>query len=197
VDHYVTWKDVDFLRKYCLSIHAFGLGFIQIKLSFGPRLHLYTEQVRQTQEPEDVHDHRYGFLSTVIQGRLINELWAVVPDPNGEFELTQVTCKPGEAGEPEFLSTCRLQRIAKHAVLPGPTYEGCYEMDRDSFHRVTADEGTITLLTRDKPSKEFARVARRKGSPAVCPFSANVFSEDELWEIYERSVSRGESYANL
>lgn len=192
----VLFRDVEFLRQHCYDIHAFGLGFIQIKLDYGPRVHLYTRRVSQTTEPEDVHDHRYGFTSTVIQGRLVNELWNVIQDPLGEFELTQVTCKPGVEGTPEPLFNCRLERIAKHVVLPGPAYEGRYKMERDTFHRVAADEGTITLLTRDKPTKEFASVARRRDASAVCPFSANTFTVGELWSIYEKAVG-GDPSANI
>lgn len=186
-------SDVSYLREACYAIHAFGLGFIQIKLTPEYRIHLYSNAVRQTTEPEDVHDHRYGFTSTVMQGSITNDLFHVTSDVNGEFNLSEVTCKPGAAGEGRALFDCSLSHVASFTLGTGCRYT----LAANAFHRVSAADGTITFLHREPPSKEVARVARRKTQELVCPFSANTFSEDELWAIYERSVSKDVFYANV
>lgn len=179
------FRDVAQLRSACYEIHAFGLGFIQIKLTPSSRFHLYTREVKQTTEPEDVHDHRYGFMSTVLQGSLQNTLWSVSEDPQGEFLVSGVTCKKGESGEQRPLFACRLDKLAQFTLGPG----GVYSLERDAFHQVEAlQEGTITWLRRELPTKDLARVARRKDSSPVCPFSANTWTDDELWNIYEKAV---------
>jgi hypothetical protein len=180
------FRDVDDLRSVCYAIHAFGLGFIQIKLTPECRIHLYIHEVRQTTEPEDVHDHRYGFTSTILRGGLTNDVFHVTPDVRGEFSLSEVTCKPGSAEADRKLFDCSLTHVGSFMIGAG----NLYTLAADTFHRVSAQDGTITMLHREQPTKEFARVAKRKEQGMVCPFSANVFSEDELWEIYEQSVSR-------
>lgn len=190
-DHMPTqlpeFRDVEYLRKTRVAIHAFGLGFIIIKLTPTLRIHLYSNAVRQTTGPEDVPDHRYGFTSTVMRGRITNDIFHVVPAVSGDFSLSEVTCKPESSGDGVQLFDCDLIHVNSFTLTAG-----CgYTLAADTFHRVAAQDGTVTLLNRDPPSKEVARVARRRSQvETVCPFSANTFSEEELWGIYERAVSQ-------
>ena len=182
----MDFRNVEAIRQQCYEIHAFGLGFIQIKLTPQSRLHLYTSAVRVTTEPEDVHDHRYGFTSTILQGAITNDIFHV--DPGGkDFTISEVTCKPGESGEDRPLFNCGVTYLGSFTMTEG----SIYTLAADTYHRVHALEGTVTFLRRDDPFKEFARVARQKDQALVCPFSANVFSEDELWSIYEKAVRGG------
>lgn len=173
------------MRENCQEIHAFGLGFIQIKLGLSTRVHLYTDKVKQTTEPEEVHDHRYGFTSDVLMGSLTNELYHVNKDPEGNFTLREVTCKKGVEGESEPLYHCELKSLGKFIQKAGSSYA----LQADTFHRVSASEGTLTFLTRDPPPyPEHARVVGKRDRPLVCPFSANTFTVEELWGIYEGIV---------
>lgn len=182
------FQNIFYLRRTCYEIHAFGLGFIQIKLTPETRLHLYTNKVRQTTEPEDIHDHRYGFHSKVLKGHLTNFIYPMQVDPEGAFSAAKVTCKKDAPGDGEELFRCSLGDEAIFFMEPGSSYT----LGPDTFHRVRGAEGTLTYLTRNPPPyKEFARVIRRiSDKPLMCPFSANTFSVDELWDIYEESVCR-------
>lgn len=180
----IEFRDTKFLRKNHTAIHAFGLGFIQIKLTQNHRIHLYSSTIRQTQELEEIHDHRYDFTSTILQGQLTNSTFFVTPNVNGNFSLSEVTCKPGLNGK----HLCDCDVTSEESSLLTTGYQ--YELLAGTFHRVSATDGTITFLTKSTPNKEFARVVHSKGQTLVCPFSANVFSENELWEIYESAISK-------
>ena len=87
-----TVKDIDLetLRRNHVRLYYFGLGFIQLKLDEVRRLHFYSARLPPI--TEDVHNHRYGFLSRVLAGRLTNRVYAL---GQGESHvLVNETCNP-------------------------------------------------------------------------------------------------------
>jgi hypothetical protein len=185
----IDYKDIDLIKRNCTKIHAFGLGFIQIKLGEERRIHLYTSKVKLTSEPEEFHDHRYTFYSWILQGTLHQDIVEVhrgVSIDNHTLEYV----------------TCDAEKSSVELLLPSPapvslvSQISCefvagssYRLEADTFHRVSAKENTITFLRRFPKTKNFAAVIKSAEKANVCPFSANTLSEDELWEIYSAAVA--------
>ena len=65
------------------SVH--GNGFIQIELPTGDdtecRLHVWHHEVPRQVVPSMIHDHRFGFTSTVHYGRVANLLYETQTPP--------------------------------------------------------------------------------------------------------------------
>lgn len=167
----------------------FGLGFIKVRLDKHRSMNFYDPQLTATVGPEEVHDHRYDFTSTIIAGYLVNEIYAAdiwfpsgigAPNPAGHSHAAwDATCMEGEEeriigyGTPEKTNTFML------------TAGSIYTMHRDQFHSVASQGGCITGIYRKEIVKSFARVLRPVGEPAMCPY-ANKMPEDELMLRIER-----------
>lgn len=83
--------DLDYLKSHCTLIHYFGLGFVQLKLRDGRRMHFYTESLPAIVGDDDVHNHRYDFTSQVLSGYLVQHIYRVVPGDTHTLE--QESCK--------------------------------------------------------------------------------------------------------
>jgi hypothetical protein len=172
---------VEWLQENNYKAHFFGLGFIQVKLNDYQRLHFYHPDLPAF--VEDMHDHRYHFVSKVLRGCLSFELWDTdIVDGvtwTAEFE----SCKEPDAEStetipPEFV---QLSYLGKYEVCSGSSYY----MNMNTFHTVKPkfDYGgpCVTFLTRTQPQKPAARVIRGSGEK-ICPFSQPI-SDDRLWAL--------------
>jgi len=124
-----------------ISLH--GLGFLQVKLENNLRLHVWHPELprRHCFEYSAVHDHRFGFESTILRGTQINHTYRVdevatanylathdaykhegarLPTGNrpwdhaGQRHVTEVDVKGYEAGE-----TYRMAPYQFHSTEPG------------------------------------------------------------------------------
>ena len=61
-----------------ITLH--GLGFIQLQLEGGQRLHVWHPSLprRKCYEESFIHDHRFSFESTVLVGSLVNRVYVKV-----------------------------------------------------------------------------------------------------------------------
>jgi len=171
--------DYDWLKSNCRLIHYFGLGFIQLKLNDAERMHFYTEELPSIMPEEEVHNHRYDFVSQILMGELKQELFEVVP--GNTHVLWKESCnvdKPvAEAGVP-----CGLKPKTWHIYRAG----SAYGIGHETFHRVGAKR-CITLIRRSGYCKDLAEVVRQVGADKVCPFSKPIH-ESTLWRIVQEMV---------
>lgn len=174
--------DLEFLKKNCLEIHAFGLGFIQIKLSFHHRLHIYCPDVKVTSGEEEVHDHRYDFKSEILRGEIENLIYDI---NEGDTHLIHFeNCRPEKLEKTKEPRPCTLKFSHSFLLKEGSSYV----LDKDLLHKVRA-KYAITFLTRKNPEKDLARVIQKKEEELICPFSVNL-PESELWRLVERELKR-------
>src|SRR5271170_5939334 len=89
-------KDIDLkaLKKNHARLYYFGLGFIQLKINEWERLHFYSAKLPPI--TEDIHNHRYGFLSRILKGKLGNHVFDIsdVANPDGKHLLVNESCNP-------------------------------------------------------------------------------------------------------
>lgn len=170
----------DWLRAHATTAHYFGLGFVQVKLDDRRRVHFYHPDVPAF--VEEPHDHRYGFVSRVLRGSLVNRVFRLVPGDS--HEVSYESCRQGGPETPPGFRS-GLEQVGEFAVHEGSGYH----VHPEAFHTVHPETPTVTFLERELPSKEFARVVRPAGAPAVCPFSRPM-PEDEVWRIVDDCVRR-------
>lgn len=172
-----NFLDIDWLKRNFQMVHYFGLGFIQLKLNDSERLHFYTDKIQKTVEEEEVHNHRYNFVSTILCGNLQQEIYeidetsAVKP-----YYLTQETCKADD--KQEFLKVdCNIRKVFNGRYLVGDAYY----IAHPTFHKVASTDA-ITHVKRSGYMKQFADVIYKKDQAIVCPFSVKM-SEEDLFQI--------------
>lgn len=173
----------EYLKSNVQKIHFFGLGFIQVKMNDKERYHFYSPELTAFVPPEEIHDHRYGFMSTVLKGSLSQDIYGFEVSPREtDYELRYVSCDPEYKAptekcfvNPELLSRVHLNRGSQ------------YTLSEKSFHKVLPIAcNTITYLQRENKIKPFARVIS-SAKEEVCPFSKDL-PEEELWTWVKRII---------
>lgn len=159
--------------------HYFGLGFIQLKIDETRRYHFYHPTIMPILDEEEIHNHRYDFTSTVVKGRLFNEIFDYESDAFSEEGLFEVSCKKEDAGKEPVLID---EVIKRNVVNFSCSSSDHYDMKHFMFHRIRYIEPTITFLERGPILSQYARIIKPKNEPAVCPFS-KIMSQEEIWEI--------------
>jgi hypothetical protein len=162
--------------------HWFGLGFIQLKLTPDTRIHFWLPWLKG-KEREEIHNHRYNFISRVLAGSLHKEIYRVSPDDFGDYDLFTTTCAPGKEGEVVSYVPVSCYQIAEFDLVAPSTYFFAH----DQFHTTEGTDFAITYLEREPKVKSDAMVVKVKGAPTTCPF-ASPLPVDELWEHIERGL---------
>lgn len=170
-----TLPNIDDLIKNHIKIHFFGLGFIQVKMNRIHRYHFYSAKLPAF--VEDAHNHRYDFVSWILKGKLLTNIYTFTPNVSPSYYLTKVSCDPNKPapeekifGSKNFL--CQFESVAGSE----------YSLLDETFHTVTPIDDTITFIQRDEPRREFADVILPASEQSVCPFSKSI-PDSELWEI--------------
>lgn len=175
-------KLYDYLKQDATKIHFFGLGFIQVKVGKKERYHFYNPELAAFVPPEEVHDHRYAFTSSILKGVLSQEFYSIASDAKGDHVMRYVSCDP-EKPAPDKRENVKLTLQNRTHSNRGSQYL----ISENAFHKVLpVASNTITWLQREKITKEFARAV----SPVkeeVCPFSKDL-PEDELWAWVKRII---------
>jgi hypothetical protein len=174
--------NIDFLKSNCNRLYFFGLGFIQVKLNESERVHFYTNVFQKTVVPEEVHNHRYDFESTIIKGTLVQELFSChLAFDKGGYWITKETCNP--ATKKEFdRQRCAIKLLQRQTFGAGSSYW----TDHNTFHRAESNDA-ITYLKRGPYMKDEADVIYPVDFLPTCPFSVKV-SDDELWEVIRSMI---------
>lgn len=132
-----------------------GFGMLRLRLANGMRLHVWDDRFR-VPGVSDIHDHPWGFVSTVIAGRLTNTRYVLRPNPaDGElFHCATIRC-----GENACLVTSPvLVGLGKSALEVVPAGMG-YVQQWTDIHLTTPERGTVTIIERGfRADTEHARV---------------------------------------
>jgi hypothetical protein len=165
---------IDKLKKRYDRLYYFGLGFIQLKLNNTWRLHFYAEQLPPI--TEDIHNHRYDFVSTVMKGSIENTTYEIA---NGvTHRMRNESCNP-RIKAPAHETKCSVAASKTTLIAAGQSYE----MAHDQFHTVKAST-CITLLERGPYRKQYAQIVLPADAKSVCPYSLSL-PDNDLWEIIE------------
>jgi hypothetical protein len=171
--------DIDHLRSFEVEPAYFGLGFIQLKIKRNGRVHFYHDDLPVL--AEEPHNHRYGFISYIMQGYFDQTIYQFTEDAAGTYYMDFEDCNPdlSDVTPPRELIGSITELF--HAEYQAGDY---YRIEADTLHTVSGRENAITYLVRDEPFKDFAGVVRGIGEDKVCPFSQPI-PVKECWEMIE------------
>ncbi len=104
-------------------------------------------------DPDDevqtqIHNHLYGFYSTVLLGSLMNVVHRVIEDVRGDHTVYRTSPLEPSDDRVSILST------VEHTYGPGDSYAMCGE----EFHQTCIEGPSVTFLTRQAPSTIPVRV---------------------------------------
>lgn len=171
---------LEYLKENHTKIHYFGLGFIQIKIDDNLRYHFYHPELTAFVGDEEIHNHRYDFISTILAGSLTQQKYDLYVDGTPYTHIvTQESCNPNYEGGKTYRGV-----IAAKGRCDTFTAGQSYTILSKEYHTVKTDFA-ITKLYRGTVKHDFADVVRpRFGPEPVCPFSSKM-TEDECWSHVE------------
>ena len=177
------------MRERGMRPRVHGNGFIQIDLDHANRLHIWGHpDIPRQKTLTPIHDHIFGFTSTVLVGRLMNVEYKVEDDVRGGFRVYNAEVRKDE----DTSLTPTPRRVTPHPVRVGfHTKAGTfkYNMKPFVFHETFATELTATMILKDSPTQ--AQGATHAPPRILVPWDVdpdNTFDryghdENLLWEI--------------
>lgn len=184
-------------RETAEAISLHGLGFLQVKLGAGQRLHVWHPDLprRRCFEHSQIHDHRFGFRSTVLRGMQVNDTFAVFESEENldDEDLYRAYLHEGERGASgnrpwvprEILW---VGGVSRELVDEGETYHVIPKV----FHSTTpgGDGRVATLMTKVSEGNTGARSLCRVGVEPDVDFDRKQMADDDMWAIV-RDVLNG------
>lgn len=165
--NYDKYLDLDYLWKNKEMVH--------LKLNPTQRVHFYSHNLVKTTQNEEIHDHRYDFVSTILKGYFEQTIYDVRENEKGNYIQTLESCNGSKIAAPHKKVNVELFYVNSYK-------EGeSYFMDSNTFHTVDSSHNTVTFLRRTDYKKQFANVIRPKDQSLTCPFSLKL-SENEIFD---------------
>lgn len=173
-----------------------GNGFVQLDLTKAARLHIWGDpRIPKQKVATPIHDHVFGFESTILVGRVISLMYHVTPREHGDFRVYVPKIREGED---TILTPTDMTVVIEPAYVDTTNWNSGtrkYKFPIFVFHEMLIPEPSATIMIKDGPT--LAQGA--KASPHVlCPVDKvpdNVFNrydadEDLLWRIIEDTLKR-------
>lgn len=200
------------------SVH--GNGFIQLDLCSARnwrrnepirttfdeyRLHVWHHEVPRQAVPSMIHDHRFGFTSTVHYGRIANLVYDVVP-PNEDNHHQTRAWQAWQAVPQSHVRNTILERARnpsfdlelKYAEVVGTGHETQYQMMPFVFHETVPLEPSVTVIEKWYPRAAedhvLARVCLPRGVEPDNEFRREDQSQELAWAIIEEMLSKCQSH---
>lgn len=174
------YLNLDWLWENKAMVHYFGLGFIQLKLNDSQRVHFYTDKLMKTVGNEEIHNHRYDFVSRILKGTFSQDIYDVEHVINDLQSYThlmvQENCK--EDNKLDLTPTkVNVRKFYSETLAEDQEYF----MDHNTFHTVASSDA-VTFLRRSNYKKIYADVVYPRHKNLTCPFSIKL-SESEIFDI--------------
>ncbi|TDF41942.1 hypothetical protein EYS14_03605 [Alteromonadaceae bacterium M269] len=188
--------------KEQITLH--GLGFLQVILPNNQRLHVWHPDLpkRKCFEHSSIHDHRFGFISKVLVGTQINQLYREL-QPNSVDYLNigeETHCAYIHEGPRTKFGNrpwtidyyCAIQKIGVPRIVNAGEQ---YEMNPYMLHSTRCEGICVTLMTKTHEEN--------KGAHSYCDidvepdvnFNRKQWSQKQLWDVFVdamQSVQLGE-----
>lgn len=174
-----------------------GNGFIQLDLTDRSRLHIWgDERIPRQKVATPIHDHVFGFESTVIIGRVVNVVYDVEPTPHGDYRVYYPAMREGHdtALEPSHLTV--LAQADRVDMVSWNSRFRKYTIRVREVHETFAPDGpAATIIIKDDVTQaQGALVPPRVLVPIFTQpdneFDRHSFDEDLLWRITEDTLKR-------
>lgn len=184
--------DFEWLRTVGENPRIHGNGFIQIDLKDSKsRVHVFGHpEVPRQRTPTPVHDHRWGFMSTILSGCLVNVNWTFHTDDRDEHTHFVCGYEPSQVGGEDTALipsdvTGYLRQLRPASAM---TAGYGYTIEQGALHETFANEPTITLMSKKPIIPDYAtspRVLCRIGLEPDNHFTRYDCTEDDIWRMVE------------
>lgn len=187
--------------KAPISLH--GLGFIQVQLQGGQRLHVWHPDLprRSCFEFSAIHNHRFDFTSTVLVGTQINIDYGDIPE--GAYHNVTPThvlylhegARSANGGRPWTPNgKAHMSELERTEINAGSSYQ----MKAYRFHRTEpgGDGKVATIMTKGQEGPKGAQSSCLIGIEPDTDFDRFQLSPAQLW-AYAIDVLSGSTAANL
>jgi len=181
----IMFLDIDFLKNNHELIHFFGLGFVQIKIDKNLRLHFYHPELQPIIHEEEIHNHRYDFISTVLAGKLTQEIFEIHAGES-DFYMVEENCKAEKIIMPDKIPVI-VKPISIQHFKKGESYTSL----TNQFHRVVTDFA-ITRSYRGESNSVNALFIKNKNVIEGASISKKL-TLDECWAIVESCIHLSKS----
>ncbi len=164
-----------------------GNGFLQLDLPDNRRLHIWSDELPNAQKVDTtIHDHRFGFKSTILIGELVNTVYDFIPAANGEYRLYNPRVRRGE--DTMLLPT---EAVGNFRLNSATSYRPSqsYQMEYKDFHTSGYKGLSATLMEKMYVAPVAPRVACPLDMEPDNQFTRYDTDERELREIVERVLS--------
>jgi len=164
--------------KEIVSLH--GLGFIQVILPMGRRLHVWHPDLprRACYEHSAIHNHRFGFISRVLKGTQINVPVDIELARDGTHQVISHNGPRSSLGGRESypVAECNVYEHEPQHIPAG--FE--YIMTPGAYHHTPVDGIVITLMTKTEETGIHANSIIRKGVEFHAAFDRFQYSQSQL-----------------
>lgn len=167
--------DTKKLRDMSRSIKEFGLGFIQVKITSIQYLNFYTDKVSKFVNAESPHNHQNHFNSTILCGKLTEQMYDV---------------SINECGESAFCGCGDVDKIITEKYVYTKADQNVYHKGdkyfrhRTEFHSVEAENNTVTHILKISDLDIYDAIVI--GEKSEVPPSK--YSEEGLWNIVDEII---------
>ena len=158
-----------------MKYQVHGNGILRIRLQDDLYLHIYDPRIPRQKVRTDIHDHRFGFISKILQGELTQIKYNVTLGPTGDvrYRLAEVD---GQV-ENGLMLTNKYEELI---VIEKQTFRAGeeYILHPQEIHQVFSPGLTITLLKKTEYSGIEPRIFIPEGQTPDNDFDN---SEKNLW----------------
>lgn len=188
------WDEIDKARREGRQPRVHPNGFLQLDLDPDPnlpqrkrRLHIFDDRLPRQVVRTSVHDHIFDMGSFVMKGTVINDVYKLVLDEDGEFEVykaqeakcTETNLVP--TGERVRMEIARSTYIRMGMSYTFPAFE---------FHDSRHEGVTATIMTKEQVRVGTPRVLVPVDAEPDNSFSREEQDIDALWALIEETFPR-------
>jgi hypothetical protein len=148
-------------------------------------MHFWHQDLPGFAGEEELHDHRYDFISRVLVGQTTHEEWYFEKGNDGSMEIIEKSCQPGAEIPPRRVALGEVRKGGTYTMVRGSEYH----FPHDRFHRIETSR-CVTLLERGDIVKDVARIIKKVGDPDFCPFEQQL-PEAQLWDCIDDLLAEG------
>ena len=175
------FKHVDRAERPSKKVSLHGLGFLQVQLSDQLRIHVWHPDLprRLCFEHSSVHNHRFGFQSTVLAGSVLNHVVAPILvagiDKGDQYYLYEHPWFPATGGPWRFVHVSSMSYEAgqSYSMLPYVYHETA----------IVGHGRAATLMRKTEEHEAPAHSACRVGVRPDEAFDRFQMSDDDMWAV--------------
>lgn len=172
-----------------ITLH--GLGFLQVKLGNGLRLHVWHPDLpkRKCFEHSSIHDHRFGFTSKVLLGTQVNQYHRIVPGVERTTHISYLhegdrTEYGNRPWKPDF--NCKIEKVGiEERIEVGEEYS----VSPYILHSTKCEGVCVTLMKKTSEHNHGSHSFCEANIQPDVDFDRKQLTDHVLWMIFIEAMS--------